>query len=569
MARLLHLLFAGAAASSLLCIGSADVLADTSTRLVDQSEQLALRAPGTWRKEPTELALKASGFMGVYRAELYAELYEAEPNPDAAARTWKAKREERGDGPTHSPQEGDPRRWVTRSGKGDLTEYCRAVPGIGKTAVVWIRIGRAPGEVDADAFAILASAEISAPATAEVKPPTADPVADFEWMKDPEHRIEIRLPKGFWRNAEVTPGLRRAGSWVGPMGSDPEAYVDLYAFPDFNRLEAAGWWWVARERRGWHQGVRIEGEPPIFRVMVEDETWNRLVKIVPTDAGIFAVRVDVEAGSDKAAATFLEGMYVGEGIRVLKPLEKDPKPPQGFQIVEHDSHRVFSEVPADKCAEVLRSASMAEVTVAKIMGLEPWDGAKGVIRIHADQQSLDNAARPFGAKDGTPVFWNVGQRVIMTHAGAAADLEGRGRLQFEFARESVQRRLGFRAPFWLEHGIAHLVEAAVHNKGRLDLVHRPMVEPGQNAAGGSLDFESVRWWSREESEGNREREAVAWGLLFLFTEGSPATKKWEAAFLQYVRVLRETGRPDRAEAAFEFARDAELVADWKDRMRKL
>jgi hypothetical protein len=386
-------------------------------------------------------------------------------------------------------------------------------------------------------------------------------------VKDPEFRVEFSVPGEFTPVSGARPTGNRFALLEGPIGDDPAARIDLLAFPGFDRVEALIAWWREGERAGWVDATKVETSVTGLRVLVDGRTWNRLIRIYPSEAGIYAVKIDVEASAEKDALAVLDALEKG-GIRVLSPRTDPPAPPQGFTVVESPTHHVFVEGGA-KVDKIVAAIAAADALVAPILGLEPWRSRKGEVVVYANQDALDVAVRPFELEKGRACHWSPDLRRVLTHAQAFAAKDAEARLFYVLARDALHRRLGFPAPFWLDRGLGELAAGASTNKGRLDVPAAEWVEGARNAAGGIVDIESLLWWRDESSADNKERLAVAWSFMFFLSEGGSASKKWDPYFRNYLDVLRRTGDASAAAASFPYDRNSELADELKKRMRRL
>jgi hypothetical protein len=563
-------------AVALVAILAAPAQAKT-TELADESGVLQIDAPGRWREQKSDRSISANGFLGgIKRAELFAQLYDDLTSAEAAARRWKEARSKEGGDPVYE-HTGDVNRWTAHSASEGTIDYVRALDGAGKAAVVWVRLSGAPGTADADAKALLDAARLAAP-TAEQpgatetpgeKPPAEGPAAGGTEYKDPDFRVRIRLPEAFTPRKDVTPAYPRAVSLSGPVGSDAEAFFDLYVFDSFDRADACGKWWKESERMGWSQGVHIEGDVTAFRVEVRDETWTRHVRIVATDAGVVGIKLDVASQAEKAALEVVDGALAT--LEVLKKRPSVPAAPPGMKAVEGEKSVLQHALPdgADP-ADFQFQADVVEEHVTAVTGLARPDDRRAVLRVYRDAKTLLAALRPLGFKEEQHAHWSVRDRVVLTHAGAFdGDDAALAAVRMELARAALQRRLGFRAPFWVERGVGHLIASAAFNKGRIDQPHPKLVKAVADAAPSGMELQSVRWWSHEGSVGHPERAAISWSYVHFFLHGGAAGRKYVESWTAYMTQLQATGDPVEAGSAFDFARETEMAEDWQLWARKL
>lgn len=549
--------------AALACAGAPAPAAE-STPLRDETNVLRLDAPGTWRPLDGPYAFAAAGFLAaVKRTEVFAVLYADLKDASLAAKRWKDARVASAPAAEFTNPRGDPLRWISVEPSKKTVDYCRALEGVGMSAVVWARLTGEPGVAQEEAFALLDAATLERPGGPVPKTAT-------QAFKDRDHALELSLPPAFQeRKPPVNPSERVVLTLKGPVGSDPEASLDVYAMPDFDRADACGWWWIEGERRGWRsQGVRVEGEPPSFRVLVNGETWTRHVRVLPTKAGVYALRLDVESAADEAGAAFLDELVEGKSLAVTKPRSESPVAGPGLARLDAEAHVVLHEVDPAAATAIGAEAGLADAAVGKVLGLAPADSRKGVVRIVKDD-GMDAVLRPLGGPAGRSAWWSVGTREVIARQGVLATDATRAELAYEAAREAAQRRFGFRPPFWVEHGVARLAESAAYQKGRLDQVHPGLADSARDAVGVNIDFETVRWWTEADSGGNPEREAIVWGFWLLFTEPGAVSQKWAEPLKSYLAKLRQTGSPAAATRAFPYERDAELVEDFKKRMKKV
>ena len=549
-----------------------------TTELADESGTLRIAAPGKWREQKSAVSIAANGFLGgIKRAELFGALYSDLKTADAAVRRWKEARTKEASDTTYT-HSGDVNRWTAHSAGAGIVDYARALDGAGKAAVVWVRMSGAPGAAEADAKVLLDAAtlalpEAAAPAGGATAP--AGGAADGQEgvagivHKDPEFRIQIRLPESLSVRKDVVPDGRRVVSVIGAVGSDPEAFFDMYVFDDFDRADACGKWWREAERMGWRQGVKIDGDTTSFKADVQDEVWTRHVRIVATDAGIVGMKLDVASQAEQAALKLIEQVLAS--LEVLKPRPALPVAPPGMKTITSDKSVLQHELPEDGPGpkDFQFEADVVEDHVAAISGLEAPAGGKAVLRVYKDAAALKNALRPLGVKGEPAAYWWVREGAVLTHGGALADADGKAVLRMELARASLKRRLGFRAPFWLERGIGHMVASAAYNKGRIDQPHPGLVRAVADAAPSGVEFQSVRWWNHEDSAAHPEREAIAWSYVHFFLHGGAVGRKWVDQFHALVAGLKTSGDPVEAGAAFDFSRETELAEDWQLWARKL
>jgi hypothetical protein len=558
--------------AALLAAAAFAARAAEGTHLSDESGDLQIDAPGTWRTIEGKYAIAASGFVGgVKRTELFAVFYAGAADADAAARKWKEARTAETPAVTFTAWNGDPVRWIAADSAKRTVDYCRALAGAGKAAVVWARMTGEPGVADADAFALLDAAKLGKSAAAAAA--DAKGAGETQVVKDKDFTLAFTVPKAMQERKDIEPPRPRLVlSLKGPVGTDVEAFLDVYALPEFDRTDAAGWWWIESERRGagWQEkGVRITGDPPSFLVLPNGETWSRHVRILPTKAGVYALKLDIESAADKAGDAWLDDLVEGRSLAVLRPRADPPVAPPGTTKIDNDAWAVFHETDPEGADAIAKDALWSDAAAGRVLGLEPFEGRKGTLRVTKDQAALDAVIRPLGGPPGRAAWWSVRTREVYTRAGVLANDKTRGEFLCETARDSIRRRFGFRPPFWVEHGVAHLVESGAYNKGRIDQIDPPLAESAHNSVGGNIEFETVRWWTEEDSAGNPEREAIAWGLWLMFTEEGQVAQKWAEPLKAYVAKLRQTGSPVEATKLYPFERDADLVEDFKKRMKKL
>lgn len=552
------LLFAVLALSS-----ASPTRAESNTRLDDPTGTVEIQAPGTWRKEKSDHTIGASGFLGVQRAKVFVQVYAGTAAASDALEKWKTWRTSVGE-TAFTPVEDDALRLVSRARLS--TEFVKALAGTGKCAVAWVQIGGSPSGIDDEAFAVLDTLAWIVPKAPEGGEKVEKPAVEPRKVKDSEFRVEFTLPGEFAPVSGERPEGRRFALLQGPIGDDPAARLDLYAFPGFDRVDALIAWWREGERAGWVDASKVETNATGLRVLVEGRTWNRLVHVYPTEAGLYAVKIDVEASAEKEALALLDSLEKG-AIRVIAPRKDPPVAPQGFTPVEHATHHVFVEGGA-KVDKLLGVIAAAEELVAPLLPLEPWNGRKGEVLVYANQEALDTAVRPYELEKGKVCHWSPSLRRVLTHAGALSAKDAEPLLYAAIARDALHRRLGFPAPFWLDHGIGELAAGAAENKGRLSVPSARWVEGARDAAGGIIDIEALLWWREESSADNKERMAVAWSLVFFLAEGTSTSKKWEPFYKAYLESLRKTGDPAVAANAFPYDRNSELAEELKKRMRK-
>ncbi len=555
-----------------LAPGASALAAPDTTALDDPSGFLRIDAPGKWRSTDAAEGITAVGFLGPKRAELFASVYADVTEAAAAAQRWRETRTAAGGAPTFVDDPADPLRCLAVSSSAGTVDYVRALSGRGRTAVVWVRLNGAPGVADADARAVLDAAHFREPEKPKETPPGGGekpkPAGLVE--RDPAFRFEFALPAGFALRKDVTADARRAISAVGPVATDTEAYLDVYLLDAFLRVDAARVWWVESERRGWQAGVRIrdvaEGSTS-FAVEVNGETWTRTVRIVETNGGIVGVKLDANSQVGNAAEATVQAVI--DGITVRKERAAVPVPPPGMKSVVGPKVVVQTDAGDEVVKAFEQEADVVEEHVSALVQLQPLPGRPAVVRVYADATALENALRPLGVADGRAAYWWIAEGAVLTHAGAPSVPESAATLRAELARSALQRRFGFRPAWWLESGIADVVATSALEKGRVDVPHPERLQSARDAATGSVDFEGIRWWTEAESASRSERVAQAWAFVYFLEFGGPAGKKWEASFREYVRRLQATGDPEEAGKAFDFARDSELVDDWKKWLHKL
>jgi hypothetical protein len=572
---------------ALVVVTAAPVQATPKTDLKDSTGELTIAAEGRWRDQSSSHSIAATGFLGVKRAELFAQLYTDRKSAAGAATAWKTWRTGEGGEPTFTHDDQDPLRFTAHSSAAGTTDYVRALDGAGKAAVVWVRLSGEPGAAADAANALLDGAALGA-VTAKETPAggsktgtggketgtgTApeEVVDESRTQRDPDFRIQITLPPEFSIRKDVDLDGRRVLSAIGTIGTDSEAYVDVYLFDEYLRADAAGLWWMEKERVGWPQGVAVEGDHSSFTVEVRDETWTRHVRVILTDAGVVGVKIDAASQVEKAAVAALDSML--GSLKVLKPRVPEPAAPPAMKTMAGDRSVVQYALPdgAEPGApDFLHEADVVEEHVQELLGdLAARDGRKSVLRVYPSEKDLAAALRPEGITDGRAAYWWVRDSVVLTHAGALAKPDSHAELRAELTRFAMQRRLGYRAPFWLEAGGAKLIGSSAHNKGRIDLLHPQIVGLVRDVAPNGMEHETVRWWTREDSADRPERDAVSWSFLYFFLYGGQTGVKWKDAFDEYVRQLAATGDPTEANKAFDFSRNVELAEDWKKWARRL
>jgi hypothetical protein len=113
------------------------------------------------------------------------------------------------------------------------------------------------------------------------------------------------------------------------------------------------------------------------------------------------------------------------------------------------------------------------------------------------------------------------------------------------------------------------VETGAFARGRIDQTNPLLADSARASVGSGIEFEIVRRWTEEDSLGNPEHEAVAWGFWLLFIEEGAVAQKWDGFLKAYVARLRQSGSPVEATKAYPYERDVEMVEDFKKRMKKL
>lgn len=547
-----------------------------TTHLEDASGVLTLDAPGSWRVLKGDYAFSASGFIaGVKRTELYGRLYADAKDEAAAAKKWRDARTAESPSIEFTNPGGDATRWIAVESAKRSVEYGRALAGAGKAAVVWAKLNGEPGSVDADVFAVLDAAKLDKPGAGAAAPAAtggADKTAgDTRTAKDREFAIELTVPKTMVDRKEDPPLSDRVVlSLKGPVGADPDACLDVYALPDFDRTDAAGWWWIESERRRWKKlGIKAQGEPPSFLLLPGGQTWTRHVRVLPTKAGMYAIKLDIESSADKAGDAFLDTLVEGKGLAVLKPRPDRPPVPPGATPIENDAWLVFNEADPAEGDALAKDALATDAAVGKALGLDAFEGRKGAIHVLKDQGALDAALRPLGGPPGRAAWWSVKTREVLCRAGIVGAEKSHAEFVYECAREATRRRFGYRPPFWVEHGIGHFVETGAYTKGRLDQTNPSLSESAHNCVSSGLEFEVIRWWTEEDSGGNPEHEAVVWGLWLVFNEEGTVAQKWADLVKTYVQALRRIGKPADATKLWPYERDGELIDEFKKRMKKL
>ncbi len=560
-----------------------------TTELADDSGVLRIAAEGTWREQKGATTIAAHGFLGgTKRAELFAVLYTDLTTADAAARRWKEWRTKNGGEPVFADAEDaeDATRWTAHSVAAGTVEYVRALAGAGKAAVVWVRVNGAPGVAAGDAKTLLDAAGLAPPEpeTPKTETPAGAGATDAggasedgsgdagtdsggALTKDPDFRIAIRLPEGFTVRKDVQPAAPRVISAIGPVGTDAEAFLDVYVFDEFLRADACGKWWREAEQMGWHQGVHVAGDATSFKVEVRDETWTRHVRVVRTDAGVVGLKLDVASQAEDAALATMDALLAS--LQVLKARPDVPTPPPGMKVTTSEKSIVQAEELEGGPEPFQFEADVVEEHVTAITGIPAPTGAKAVVRVYADAVALASALRPLGISDDREAEWWVREGAVLTHGGALSTPAGKAALRLELTRAALQRRLGFRAPFWIEHGVGQVVASAAYNKGRIDQSHPLLVRAVHDAAPSGVELQTVRWWTHAESATHPEREAVAWSYVHFFLHGGAAGRKWVEMFRAYMKALQSSGDPVAAAAAFDFSRETELAEDWQLWARKL
>ncbi len=562
-------------AGAIICgaIAPQAAVAQEATTLKDATGALQVEAPGRWRPRDSSHSFEASGFLGgVKSARMFGDIYRAIPTAAGAMKRWKEARKGLGDSPTFTDHDGDANRVISYSAEKKVLDFVRVVEGQGMSAAVWVRLKGAPGELTTEGFAVLESARIAAPATEKPaggsagEKPEPEP-EELTKYQDKELRIELSLPAAFKKRKEVELGHRRLLSLRGPVGKDDDAYIDVYAFDAFDRVDAVGFSWIAEERRGWEKPVQIDGSPPDFKILVEDELWTRHIRLLDTVGGIFAIKVDVESECDPAAARFLDHT-IASGFKVLKERSEEIATPSGFKPLEGKTHMIFAEGGGSFGEDFAKEAATVEGHVKDLLGLAPQGGRQGYVRVFKNQDSLDTAVRGLGYDPGDSAYWVQARRMVYTHANAMGGAQSHATLLFELTREAVQRRFGFPAPFWVEYGAAFVVAASAHNKGRMDQAHPGLIVAARGAAAGTVDYEQLRFWTHEDSVENGERRAIAYtSVAFLGTKSGPS-KSFTPSFKKYLKKLATTGDPAAANKVFDLAKGPEFVDEWKRFVRQ-
>jgi hypothetical protein len=544
--------------------------ADETTHLSDESGALQVDLPGTWRTLDGKFAFAASGFVGgVKRTEVYAVVYADLKDADAAAKRWRDARTAEVRGVEFTNPGGDASRWIVIEPGKKTVDYGRALAGADVAAVVWARITGEPGAMDTEVFALLDRAKLEKAVATGADGKSG--ATDTHVVKDREFALELTLNKALAERKDVDPPEERLVlALKGAVGADKEAFLGVYAFPDFDRADAATWWWIEQERRGWQKsGLRVEGGPPAFKVLVNGETWTRHVRVLPTKAGVYALKLDVESACDQAGAALLDDLVETRSLVVTRPRPDAPVPPPGSAKTETAAHFVLSEAAAEEADAIAKDALWADETVGKVLGLDALDGRKGVLRVMKDQAAMDAALRPLGGPAARAAWWSVRTREVFCRAGVLAADKTLAEFLFETSRESVRRRFGFRPPFWVEYGVGHLLESGAYNRNRIDQTLPTLNESARDSVGVNIEFESVRWWSESDSATNPERNAIAWVLWLMLTEEGAVAQKWAEPLKAYLVSLRQTGNPGEATKVFPYDRDADLVEEYKRRVKKI
>jgi len=527
----------------LVCVALAAPAAQAAdTPLADSEGLVRATLPGKWREAKTSIGIAAAGFLGVKRAEFFAIPDVVNDDVAGAAESWKKSRTARGGEPTYAGVEGEGLRFTAHSAARGTVEYVSVVTGNGATAVAWIRVAGAPGVVAEEAWAALARVETGKKAAplrsgegGEEEPAASDELE----VKDPALRIAVTFPAGFKKRKDAPPAGARVIAVTGKVGSDEHAYVDVYLLDSFKRTDAAGHWWREAERRGWFPPIQIAGSLLSFTLEVQGETWTRHVRIIDTPAGVVALKVDAESQTKKSAAAFIEMMVAK--VEVLQKLDDPPHPPIDFKVVEGKGVTVHAE--SESIADALRrEAEEVDAQVQALTGLEPRGGRNAVVVVYASREKLVSAQKLAGLDVNAAGEFDPRAGVVRTFAKPFAETVDRQRLREELARDAMHRRLGYRAPWWLERGAALLIGSGAHHRGRINRPHPDLLEGARDAAGGTVEFEATRWWLESESIGNPERDAVLWSYMFLLSLDAPPGKKWREPFQSYCRELQSSPR---------------------------
>ncbi len=548
------------------------------TVLKNAGDTIEATLPGKWRQQKVERGISAAGFLGVKRAEFFAHVDEKAEFKNGAVDTWKAWRTAAGGAPAYAAVEtpdGGGTRFTAHSEEQGTVEYVRVVGGPGVIAVAWVKVSGAPGVVAEECWATLANLSVGKRA---LPPEAGGGESGGESggeapekpkglvLKDPGLRISLTFPDGFKKRKDVQPAGARAIAATGKVGTDEHAYIDVYLLDSFKRTDAAGHWWREAERRGWLEPIRIDGTLLSFTLEVQDETWTRHVRIIDTSAGIVALKVDSESQTKKSASAFIDMMVAK--VEVLKKLNDPPRPPIDFKVVPGKGVTVHAE--SASIADALRlEAEEIDEQVQELTGLEPRAGRKAVVVVYATREKLIAAQKLARLDVNAAGEFDPRAGVVRTFAKPFVETADRQRLREEMARDALHRRLGYRAPWWLERGAALLIGNGAHHRGRINRPHPELLEGARDAAGGTVEFEATRWWLESESIGNPERDAVLWSFMFLLSLDAPPGKKWREPFRSYCRELQSSGDVVTASKVFDFSKEQEFIDEWKTWVRKL
>jgi len=216
---------------------------------------------------------------------------------------------------------------------------------------------------------------------------------------------------------------------------------------------------------------------------------------------MYGIKLDILSSADKAGDAFLDTLVEGKGLVVLKPRpDRPPVPPARRRSrTTRGSCSTRPTRPKRRAREGRADDRRADRQGSR---LDSFEGRKGAIRVMKDQGALDAALRPLGGPAGRAAWWSIKTREVFVRAGVLGADKTHAEFVYECGREALRRRFGFRPPFWVEHGVAHLIETGAYTKGRIDQTNPALSESAHDCVSSGLEFEVIRWWTEEDSGGN-------------------------------------------------------------------
>ncbi len=285
-----------------------------------------------------------------------------------------------------------------------------------------------------------------------------------------------------------------------------------------------------------------------------DRGWLEYRHAVEANGMVYLVTFDVgsmDADAVEAALRpILDSIVAKSGMESAQPAPRD-----GWWTREIEGFVVVSDVKQKARAQAIaRKAAIARKIVAKQLGGEPFDDSKPIIWAFADSVSYETFVKKNGSDPKLEAIFASQSRILAVELareqGDVANASYWDVIRRQAAYQYTWQFYGGAPPTWVGVGMAYYGAIGAESGGKGDKPRTWYVKKGQEVVQTlpRLDeFFTIRW-SEIDDVTRVGYELWAWHYFLLHSRGNKASK---ALYATYMSVLRATGSPRLAKAAFD------------------